>query len=98
MAPEGPLSGSTFVLTGTLAGMTREEATAAITARGGKVGGSVSRRTSYVVAGDQPGTKLRRAVELGVPVLDEEAFAQLLAQPRSEGSPEASAASGRGPG
>ena len=74
----GPLSGKTFVLTGTLAGMTREEATAAIERLGGKVTGSVSRKTSYVVVGADPGSKAARAGELGVAQLDEEGFRDLI--------------------
>ena len=72
------LTGVTFVLTGTLAGYTREQAEAAITARGGKVAGSVSRKTSYVVAGAEAGGKLEKAATLGVPVVDEAAFVRLI--------------------
>ncbi|MCX6539397.1 MAG: NAD-dependent DNA ligase LigA [Acidobacteria bacterium] len=72
------LSGRTFVLTGTLAGYTREEAQAAITARGGRVVGSVSKKTSYVVAGAEAGSKLDKATTLGVPVVDEAAFVRLI--------------------
>ena len=79
-APEGPLVGKTFVLTGTLAGYTREEAKAAIEERGGRVVGSVSRKTHYVVAGESAGSKLDRARELGVEVLDESSFEALLAR------------------
>jgi DNA ligase (NAD+) len=68
----------TFVLTGTLAGMSRDEARAAIEARGHKVSGAVSKSTDYVVAGEDAGSKLARARELGVAVLDEEQFAELL--------------------
>jgi DNA ligase (NAD+) len=75
----GPLAGLTFVLTGTLDGTTREEAAAALEAQGGKVAGSVSKKTSYVIAGLNPGSKLTRAEELGVPVLDGEGLARLLA-------------------
>jgi DNA ligase (NAD+) len=73
-----PLEGLTFVLTGGLSGFTRDEAAAAIEERGGKVAGSVSKKTSYVVAGESAGTKLAKAESLGVPVLDEEAFTELL--------------------
>jgi DNA ligase (NAD+) len=74
----GPLSGKTFVLTGTLPVMSREDATEAIQSRGGKVTGSVSKKTNYVVAGADPGSKLAKAETLGVPVLDEAGLKQLL--------------------
>jgi len=73
-----PLAGKTFVLTGTFERMTREEATARIEGLGGKVTGSVSGKTDYVVAGDAPGTKLQRARELERPVLDERELEHLL--------------------
>ncbi|MEW5981917.1 MAG: NAD-dependent DNA ligase LigA [Acidobacteriota bacterium] len=73
-----PLQGRTFVLTGALASMSRDDAVAAIGSRGGRVTGSVSTRTSYVVAGVDPGSKLEKARELGVPILDEAAFLQLI--------------------
>jgi DNA ligase (NAD+) len=77
-ADGGPLEGKTFVLTGTLPDLTREEATAMIRRAGGKVTGSVSQKTDYVVAGDSPGTKLAKAEELDVPVLDEPGLRKLL--------------------
>src|SRR2546430_10395072 len=73
--PQG-LAGRTVVITGTFASMSREQAQAALTARGAKVSGSVSKKTSFVVAGSEAGSKLAKARELGVPVLDEQ---QLLA-------------------
>ena len=66
----GPLSGKTFVLTGTLS-VPRDEVVERIDAAGGKVTGSVSKKTDYVVAGDDPGSKLEKATKLGVAVLDE---------------------------
>jgi DNA ligase (NAD+) len=74
----GPLSGKTFVLTGTLESLSREAATEAIQSRGGKVSGSVSKKTAYVVAGADPGSKLAKAESLGVAVLDEAAFRNLV--------------------
>ncbi len=75
---EGPLAGKTLVLTGTLPELTREQATERIIAAGGKVTGSVSRRTDYVVAGESPGTKLAQAERLGVAVVDERGLLDLL--------------------
>ncbi len=89
--PAGQLTGLTIVLTGTLEGRTRDEAAEAIQAQGGKVSGSVSKKTSFVVAGENPGSKLDRAESLGVPVLDEQGLAALL----SDG-PDAVLASGGG--
>jgi DNA ligase (NAD+) len=75
---DGPLAGKTFVLTGTLPDLTREQATEMIVAAGGKVTGSVSRKTDYVVAGDSPGSKLAQAERLDVPVIDEDGLRGLL--------------------
>ena len=74
----GPLAGKTFVLTGTLQTMTREEAEAAIERLGGKVSGSVSRKTSCLVVGADAGSKLEKATTLGVPILTEEQFSALI--------------------
>lgn len=81
--PEGShaeqiFTGKTFVLTGTLPTLAREEAKKMIKDRGGKVSSSVSKKTSYVVAGDDPGSKYHNAIELGVTILDEEAFLALI--------------------
>jgi DNA ligase (NAD+) len=74
----GPGAGKTFVLTGTLPGMTRDEATELIESRGGKVTGSVSKKSDYVIAGAEAGAKLARAEALGIPVLDEAGLVKLL--------------------
>ncbi|MEP7183260.1 MAG: BRCT domain-containing protein, partial [Betaproteobacteria bacterium] len=78
-AAPGRLAGLTVVLTGTLPTLTREDAKAMIEVEGGKVAGSVSAKTSYVVAGEEAGTKLAKARDLGVPVLDEAGLRRLLA-------------------
>jgi DNA ligase (NAD+) len=74
----GPLAGKTFVLTGTLTRMTREEATAALERLGAKVSESVSKKTSYLVFGDDAGSKLEKARQLGVETLDEDNFQALI--------------------
>ncbi|HEY3091088.1 MAG TPA: NAD-dependent DNA ligase LigA [Jatrophihabitantaceae bacterium] len=98
VADEGPrpLSGLSVVVTGSLAEFSRDSATEAITVRGGKVSGSVSKKTAFVVVGDSPGSKYDKAVQLGVPVLDEDGFRVLLekgpdaarevAQPANDGA------------
>jgi DNA ligase (NAD+) len=73
-----PFAGKTFVLTGTLPNLTRDQAAEMIEAAGGKVAGSVSKKTSYVVAGAEAGSKLAKAEELGIAILDEAALLQLL--------------------
>jgi DNA ligase (NAD+) len=75
----GTLAGRTFVLTGTLQGLTREAAQEALIARGAKVAGSVSKKTSYLVAGADAGSKLEKARALGVTIIDEEELRRLLA-------------------
>ncbi len=75
---DGPLTGRTLVVTGTLEGFDRQGAEEAIRAAGGKVSGSVSRKTDYLVAGENAGSKLAKANELGVPVLDEHGLRRLL--------------------
>ena len=86
------LEGLTIVVTGSLEGFSRDEAKEAILIRGGKAAGSVSKKTSYVVAGENAGTKLDKAEQLGVPVLDEDGFRALLAN----GPADAAAAGGDG--
>ena len=78
-AADGPLAGRTVVVTGTIEGFKREEAEDAVRAAGGKPAGSVSKKTDYVVAGPGAGSKLQKAAELGVPVLDADGFRRLLA-------------------
>jgi DNA ligase (NAD+) len=75
---EGPLTGHTYVITGTLERRTREEATEALEAKGAKVTGSVSKKTTGVIAGESPGSKLAKAQQAGVPILDEAALDELL--------------------
>ena len=84
-AADGPLAGKTVVVTGTIEGFSREEAEAAVRAAGGKPAGSVSKKTDYVVAGPGAGSKLQKAEQLGVPVLDDAGFRRLLAGEEPEG-------------
>jgi DNA ligase (NAD+) len=76
------LSGQTWVVTGTLNAMSREQATAALVELGAKVAGSVSKKTAGVVVGTDAGSKLKKAQELGIPVLDEAGFLELLKSPQ----------------
>jgi len=78
-AAAGKLAGKTFVLTGTLPTLTRDEASALIVEAGGKVTGSVSKKTDYVVAGSEAGSKLAKAEQLAIPILDEDGLRGLLA-------------------
>src|SRR5690606_15686818 len=80
VASQAGIAGKTFVLTGTLPNWTREEAGQRIIAAGGKVSGSVSRKTGYVVAGEEAGSKLEKARELGVTVIDEDGLRNLLGE------------------
>ncbi len=79
---QGTLAGKIFVLTGTLETLTRDEAKKAIERAGGKVTGSVSRNTDYLVAGASPGSKLKRAEELGVDIIDEKTLMKLMMDDR----------------
>src|SRR5262249_54846742 len=81
------LEGLTIVVTGSLAGFSRDDAKEAIVARGGKAAGSGSKKTGYVVAGDSPGSKYDKGVGLGVPILDEDGFRRLLADGPTEEPP-----------
>ncbi len=87
VAEAGPLAGKTVVVTGSLEGFSREEAGEAIRTAGGHAAGSVSRKTDYLVAGPGAGSKLARATELGIPVLDAEGFRRLLAGQPEVGRP-----------
>jgi DNA ligase (NAD+) len=82
--PVGMASGRTFVLTGTLPTLTRDAATALIESRGGKVSGSVSKKTDYVVAGADAGSKLEKARTLGVKILDEDGLLELIGRRREQ--------------
>ncbi|MGA2590186.1 MAG: NAD-dependent DNA ligase LigA [Bryobacteraceae bacterium] len=81
----GPLAGFTFVLTGTLPNLSREEATRAIVSAGGKVSSAVSGKTSYVVAGEDAGSKLDKAISLGVQVIDEQRLLEMAGKQRDSG-------------
>jgi DNA ligase (NAD+) len=87
-AESGPLDGKTFVLTGTLPDLSRDEATNLIRRAGGKVTGSVSKKTDYVVAGESPGSKLAKAQEVGTEILDEAGLRKLLGDAAKGGAKE----------
>lgn len=80
------MAGQTFVLTGTLPSLSRDEAKALIEAAGGKVSGSVSKKTDWVVAGTEAGSKLDKAQALGIDIIDEDGLRRLLAQGGAPGS------------
>src|SRR6185369_5717413 len=84
-AVDGPLAGKTVVVTGSIEGFSREEAEEAVRAAGGKPASSVSKKTDYVVAGPGAGSKLAKAQELGLPILDGDGFRKLLAGEGTEG-------------
>ena len=84
-ASQKPLKGQTWVLTGALSEMTRDEAKAELEQLGAKVAGSVSKKTHCVVAGEAAGSKYRKAVDLGVEILDEEGFVAFLKEHQSGG-------------
>ena len=87
-ASGGPLAGKTLVLTGTLPDLTRDDAKARIEAAGGKVSGSVSKKTAYVVAGDEAGSKADKAAELGVAIIDQDTLLRLIDPVGSASTPE----------
>jgi DNA ligase (NAD+) len=87
-AETGPLDGKTFVITGTLPSLSRDEATSLIRRAGGKVTGSVSKKTDHVLAGDNPGSKLAKAETLGVDVIDEDALRAMLGDVAGNGAKE----------
>jgi DNA ligase (NAD+) len=86
-AEAGPLAGKTVVVTGTIEGFSRQEAEEAVRTAGGKPAGSVSKRTDYVVAGPNAGSKLQKATDLGIPVLDADGFRRLLAGEAAAAAP-----------
>jgi len=83
-AADLPLGGKTFVLTGALKSMTRDKAAEEIRARGGNVAGSVSKNTDFLIAGEEAGSKLEKAKELGVPIKDEKDFREMLGATRKD--------------